>query len=1086
MNRDLRRCGFVLSLAWALAGWTGCAEDASSAGSAMPVSALQPASAVVDGSGQLSYNRDVRPILSDKCFACHGPDRAAREADLRLDLPEDGEGYFGAMSVIDLDDPASSELLVRVHTTRSRLIMPPPAAKLTLTDGEKSVLTRWVEQGAQYERHWSFERLPDRVAVPEVGDTDWPRDDIDRFVLAKLEEQGVEPSEEATRERWLRRVTYDLTGLPPTPDEVDAFVGDVSDSAYETVVDRLLASSRYGERMAVPWLDLARYADTYGYSVDGFRLSWPYRDWVIASFNDNLPYDDFLTWQLAGDLLPDATRDQQLATAFNRLHRMNAEGGAIREEWRNEYVADRLHTFGTAYLGLTLECARCHDHRYDPIEQREYYELFAFFNNIDESGTTEFQRGDIIPPPSMLLPDAGQAETYQQLRDEVDEAELALGALIESRASAFEQWLASGPVPGVMPELVGDYPLDEAQGNTLSNRVAGGAAGQLNPGESPAVPSPVSGVHGGALRFDGDNLAHLPGVGDLDRWTPFTIAFWLRVDALDDGPARVIVKRTSGTDVGPYGFDLLLEGDALVARAYRHWPGNAIGVRAAGAVRAGQWVHVVWRYDGSSRAAGLTLDVDGVRVEAEVLRDGPMLKAVGGGSPYGPGGHDLVLGQRFRDRGLAQGELDEVRIIRRTVSDLEAEQLYDGEALTKALSRQDADALRGYYFSAIDPPARAARVALDEARQRLIEYETGIPEIAVMREMAQARPAHVLNRGLYDAERTEANRVVRDVPEQVMPWIGDAPRDRLGLAQWVTADDHPLTARVAVNRLWAMCFGNGLVGTTDNFGLQGAWPTHPELLDYLARSFVDSGWDTKAMLRRIVLSATYRQDSAAARTQWRNDPDNTLLARGPARRLDAEMIRDTALAASGLMVEHVGGPSVHPYQPAGLWEEVGGVTYAVGGGEALYRRSLYTVWKRAVPMPNMMAFDAPSREACTAERSETNTPLQALVLLNDVQFVEAARVLAQRVMLAVDGDAERIALGFRLLTGRLPREAEAARLLALLESQRAILVSGQDDAELLLAVGASPRDASLSANEHAAMTVVMHAILNLDATVWQR
>ncbi|XAM00916.1 DUF1553 domain-containing protein [Phycisphaeraceae bacterium D3-23] len=1084
MNRARTRAACVLALTLAVIVMPGCGQGRGE--SASPATALQPVSAGDEAAAPLSYNRDVRPILSDKCFACHGPDRAAREADLRLDMPDDGDGFFGAMSVIDPDDPSASVLLSRVHSTRSRLVMPPPESKLTLTADEKAVLTRWVEEGATYERHWSFERLPGRVALPAVEDESWPRDDLDRYVLARLEAEGLSPSPEASRERWLRRVTFDLTGLPPTPDEIDAFLADESDTAYAAVVDRLLASPRFGERLAVPWLDLARYADTYGYSVDGFRLSWPYRDWVIQAFNDNLPYDDFLTWQLAGDLLPDATRDQQLATAFNRLHRMNAEGGSIPEEWRNEYVADRLHTFGTAYLGLTLECARCHDHRYDPIAQDEYYALFAFFNSIDESGTTEFQRPDIIPPPSMLLPNESQQATLAQLRQDIADQEGAIDALIETREPAFQTWLALGGHEPAIPQWIGDYPLESVRGKVLVNRIEGGARGQISPNESPSDPTLVPGVVGQALRFDGDNVAFLPGMSDIDRWTPFTIACWLRVDAVDDGQARVIMKRTSGTDVGPYGFDLMLEGDAIVARAYRHWPGNAIAVRAVGAVQPGQWVHVVWRYDGSSRAAGMSLFIDGELAHRDIVRDGPMVKTVGGGNPYGPGGHDLVLGQRFRDRGLAGGELDEVRLVRRAVSEVEARHFYDGEALAQALSTNDEAALRGYYFSAVDAEVRALRHTLQEARQRLVHHENSIPEIAVMREMPEPRPAHTLNRGLYDAERTEDNRVDRGVPEQIAPWPEGAPRDRLGLAHWLTAPDHPLAARVAVNRLWAMCFGAGLVGTTDNFGLQGAWPTHPELLDHLARSFVDSGWDTKAMLRRIVLSATYRQDSATTRGQWRDDPGNALLARGPARRLDAEMIRDTALAASGLLVERVGGASVYPYHPPGLWKEVGGTTYNVGSGEALYRRSMYTVWKRAVPVPNMMAFDAPSREACTAERSETNTPLQALVLLNDVQYVEAARVLAQRVMLSVEGDAERVALGFRLLAGREPSETESVRLLALLTAQRALMAEQPEDAAAVLTVGASPRVETLPAEEHAAMTVVMHAIMNLDATAWRR
>ncbi len=1063
---------------------SGCSQGGGDSGGqivlAADISAGQDAS--------ISYNRDVRPILSDKCFACHGPDSAAREADLRLDVFEDDPDgrYFGANLAIEPGDPDASDLIHRIHSTKPRMVMPPPRFKVTLTDDEKALLERWIEQGAVYEPHWAFVSLAEQIDPPKVNAAGWPRDRLDHFVLARLEAEGLSPSQEASRERWLRRVTYDLTGLPPTPGEIDAFLADQDAAAYEKVVDRLLASPHFGERMAVPWLDMARYADTNGFTVDGFRTVWPWRDWVVRAFNDNLPYDQFLTWQLAGDLLPDATRDQRLATAFNRLHRLNGEGGAIPEEWRNEGVADRLHTFGTAFMGLTLECARCHDHRYDPIGQDEYYELFAFFNSIDESGTTEYRRPDIVPPPSMLLPTEQQQAELDRLRQAVQDAERNLGDLIAKRDQAFADWLASHADQRPITDLIGDYGFDAPEGNKLINRVEGGAAGQVGQHESTHNPQTEAGVHGQALRFDGDNFAQLPGMTDIDRWTPYTVSLWFKVDKLDTGAPRVIIKRTSGTDVGPYGFDLMLDRGRIMARAYRHWPGNAIGVRTGDVVEPGAWAHVVWRYDGSSRADGLSLHINGQAVELEVVRDGPMLKSVGGGSPYGPGGHNLILAQRFRDRGLSGGMIDEVKLIRRTVSDIEAKHLFDGEALARAEPQTHRAALRDYYLSAVDPEVRKAAAELAEHRKRLIQHETRIPEIAVMQEMPRPRPTHTLARGLYDAPRTDQNRVTRDVPESVMPWGEGIRRDRLGLAQWLTHPGHPLTARVAVNRLWQQCFGKGLVGSVDNFGLQGALPTHPGLLDALARDYIDSGWDTKAMLKRIVLSATYRQDSGATREQWQIDPGNALLARGPARRLDAEMIRDTALVASGLLVTKQGGTPAYPYQPAGLWKEVNGETYRVGKGESLYRRSLYTVWKRAVPVPNMMAFDTPSREACTAERSPTNTPLQALVLLNDVQYVEAARVLAERVTRAEADDSSRIALGFRLLTGRTPTDTEAARLAELLEAQRELFKQKPDEAKALLSMGDSKRDESFDPAEHAALAVTMHAILNLDATIWLR
>lgn len=1065
-----------------------CACDQN--GSAADRVALTPAVAKPADGQKLSYNRDIRPILSDKCFACHGPDKNARSADLRLDITADSEQFFGAYSAIEPGDPASSELVNRIYSKKSRFVMPPPQAHVPLTEEEMALLVRWIEEGAEYEPHWAFVPVSDDIEPPVVENEKWVRDEIDRFVLARLEAEGLQPSPQASRERWLRRASYTLTGLPPTAEELDAFVSDPGDDAYEREVDRMLASPHFGERMAVPWLDLARYADTYGFSVDGMRLSWPYRDWVIQAFNQNLPYDQFLTWQLAGDLLPEASGEQVLATAFNRLHRMNAEGGAIREEWRNEAVADRLHTFGTAFTGMTLECARCHDHRYDPISHEEYYELFSFFNSIDESGTTEFNRPDIIPPPSLLLPNQDQADTLAHLRDAMHQAEQAHRQIVADRSAAFNQWIQNLPrhtsAEPAIPGLVGDFAFDQPDANKLVNQAIPDKPGSVGKHQSTTVPQSVEGKQGQALRFDGDNFAQLPGLAHVDRWTPFTVAMWLKVDQIDDGPPRVVAKRTSGTDVGPYGFDLMLDGPRLVARAYRHWPGNAIGVKTADLVKPDQWTHVVWRYDGSSTAEGLSILVNGKRVETEVVRDGPMKKSVGGGQAFGPGGKDLILGQRFRDRGLSGGVIDQVKLIDRAIADIEAADLYDGQSLADAMAARDTERLADYYFSAIDPESRDALAALTAARRAFVEHETKIPEIAVMKEMATPRPAHILERGVYNAERTEENRVVRDVPEAIMPWVEGQPRDRLGLTRWLTHPDHPLTARVGVNRLWQICFGRGIVATSDNFGLQGALPTHPELLDYLAKQYAESGWDSKAMLKRFVLSATFRQDSRTTTDRWRNDPDNVLLSRGPARRLDAEMIRDTALAASGLLVRDLGGKPVYPYQPEGLWKEVSGSTYRVGKGDALYRRSIYTVWKRAVPVPNMMAFDTPTREACAAQRSPTNTPLQALVLLNDEQYVEAARVLAQRVMLEAQDDADRVILGFKLLAGRAPTDHESKRLLDLLDHQRELFAQQPDDAKGLIHTGQSQVDPSLNPVEHAAFTVTMHAILNLDAAIWLR
>jgi hypothetical protein len=961
--------------------------------------------------------------------------------------------------------------------------MPPASTHKRLTAAEKETLRRWIAQGARYERHWAFTPLPAKVPVPAVKKSAWPRNEIDRFVLARLEQEGLSPATDADPADWVRRVTFDLTGLPPTPAEVDAFLSDRSPSARERVVDRLLRSPRYGERMAVPWLDLARYADSYGYQSDQLCTTWPYRDWVIRAFNENLPYDRFITLQLAGDLLPRATREQRLATAFNRLHRMTNEGGSVPEEWRLEGVADRVHTFGTAFLGLTLECARCHDHKFDPITQRDYYALSAFFNSIDEHGL--YDRADIIPSPSLLLPTPEQEAENAAAREAAAEAEAALAAARGEREPAFQAWLVATqkdvltPRPrglgGWRPEpadLVGLFDFERFEGTKLPN----GLTGATHHGERQDEVPLVEGFRGKAAAFDGENNVHFKELGRFERHTPFTIAF----EIWDSGQAAepaVVFQACSGTDTGPHGYDLLLEEGRLTARIFRHWPGNAIAVRAKESLPRGQWTHVAVTYDGGSRAEGLRIYLNGAPVEQEIVRD-QLIK--------GTGKHTLVFGQRFRDRGFKGGRIDELEIFGRALTPLEVARLRDPWIFERAFERPwpYVDALRDYYFSAVDPVARERAAALAAARARVVAAEDAQLEVAVMEEMRAPRPAYVLHRGQYDAPKREADRVERDTPTGVLPFPKDLPRDRRGLARWLTRPDHPLTARVAVNRIWALFFGRGLVETAENFGLQGQAPSHPELLDWLARDFVRSGWDVKALMRKIALSRTYGQSSRS-----QGDPQNLLLARGPSHRLSAEAIRDTALAASGLLEDRIGGPPVSPYQPGDLWRESNAMSpaYRQSKGRDLYRRSLYTVWKRTAPMPNVIAFDAPGREVCVARRQTTSTPLQALVLLNDPQFVEACRVLGERAL--KDGGvtpAARARFIFRQLAGRAPVTAELALLARLYEQQRALFARDPDAAAKLLRIGEQPPDPALPPVEVAAATVVAQTVLNLDATLWKR
>jgi hypothetical protein len=1040
---------------------------------------LDPASAVGGEppfARKVDFNFQVRPILSDKCFKCHGPDTGNRKAGLRLDTKDGafGESESGAVAVVP-GKLGESELYRRITAEDESERMPPKSLGRTLSAAEIDILKHWIEQGAEWQSHWSF-RPPVAPLVPEVRRVAWPRNSIDRFVQARIEAEGRSPAPEASKERLIRRITYDLTGLPPTLTEIDAFLADREPGDYERLVDRLLASPRFGERMAVDWLDLARYADTHGYQADVYRATCPWRDWVIRAFNGNLPYDRFVIWQLAGDLLPDATRDQVLATAFNRHHRQTNEGGSIEEEFRVEYVADRTNTFATAFLGLTLECARCHSHKYDPITQKEYYQLSAFFANIDESGLYSHFT-DATPTPTLLLstPDRDRAIAASEAK--IRDAEATLGRLAGSRMEAFEAWLKSperGREP-ILNGLIGDFPLEAIEGGKIANR-----ADAKRPGQTSESPQVVAGRVGRGLRLSGENNVTLP-LGNFDRYQPFSLALWIKTPDYKDR-AVIIHRSMAWTDAGSRGYQLLIEDGKLSVGLIHFWPGNAIGIRAREPVPIGRWTHVAIAYDGSSRAAGVALYVDGRKLDCEVVRDKLTKNITGGGNDF------LTVGQRFRDRGFKDGLVDEIQVFDRALTPLEVVQLYDNKMLTKALtadpSRLSEDQRRGlfaYYLANIDAEYRKRLTELTTLRKERSALVDPVPELMVMREMPRPRPMFLLKRGAYDAR---GERVEPGTPAALLPFDGSWPRSRLGLARWLADPNHPLTARVAVNRWWQSFFGRGIVATPEDFGSQGQLPSHPELLDWLARTFMDSGWDVKHLVRLIVTSATYRQNSGVPAEVLTKDPENELLARGPRFRLSAEMLRDGALAASGLLVDTIGGPPVKPYQPDGLWEEKSGATYRRDVGPGSHRRSLYTFWKRTSPPPAMLTFDATTREVCAVKRQTTATPLQSLVLLNDPQFVEAARGLARRAM--TEGGsclADRVVFLFRATTGRRPGPREIRALEALYREQFDEFRSGRSDAAKLLAVGDAPRDPSLDPSEHAAMTVLAQALLNYDETV---
>ncbi len=1034
---------------------------------------------------EIDFDRDVLPILSDRCFLCHGPDAGTNESGLRLDsfaeatksLPS-GDGY-----AIVAGQPKDSEILHRMETSDASLKMPPPESNLAVNENEIQILRKWIDQGAKYKKHWAFELLPSKVDLPTVTNVAWPKNGIDYFVLSQFENKGLHPSPAAERWRWLRRVTHDLTGLPPTPEETSAFLEDQSETAYEKVVDRLLQSPRYGEAMAVSWLDAARYADSYGYQSDQLNTQWPYRDWVVKAFNENLPYDQFLTHQIAGDMLPNATREQRLATAFNRLHRMTNEGGGVFEEWRIEGVADRVHTFGTAVLGLTLECSRCHDHKYDPISMRDYYSLSAFFNSIDEYGL--YDQAAKVPSPSMLLPseeqEAALKNAFAAIKSIESRLPIALLDVVESQneSATFQCEIAPQEIAGRLFSQSFNKPYNE---NDASNYYAG-----IDNNAKTSFPEVVevdnckvasidsTSETRKAVRLDGEVGITVNNIPAFDRWTPFTVV--LNVKLPDISSERMVIAHHSrGTDAGYNGWDLTIVDGFIESRLYRVWPGNAIGVRSLQPAPFGEWVQLVATYDGSMKASGLGLHIDAKRIPTEVLRDNSMKAA---NVAVSLGGH-FAVGQRFRSRGLKGALLDEVQIYNRELESTELMTLFTGKPQRLSLAE---------HLSIHDPSLVGLQSELHAARKRMVEIEESIHEIPVMEELEQPRETHILARGQYDADTSESTRVTRAIFAELEPAVtSKTTLNRLDLARWVTDPSNPLTSRVAVNRLWANFFGSGLVETAENFGRQGSRPTHPQLLDWLARDFVNHGWDVKRVCKQIVLSATYMQDSKATPTLMAEDPENKLFARGPAYRLEAEEIRDSALHVAGLLDTRVGGPPVSPYQAGGdLWRESNSMSpaYQQSVGKDLYRRSLYSVWKRTAPLPNMLAFDASSREVCTVKRSRTNTPLQALVLLNDTQFIEACRVAASHFVAAKVDSNSRIQMAFEHYCSRAATPTELSLLQRLHDEELVYFAQNPESAQQLLSVGET-RIETDSTIELAAMTIICQAIQNLDAVTWSR
>ena len=1027
---------------------------------------------------KIQFNRDIRPILSENCFHCHGQDANHREAKLRLDDRDnavvDRDGRF----VIAPGKPEESELIFRLLSNDPEEQMPPPKSNKHVTPDQTALLRRWVAEGATYEKHWAF-IAPVRAPVPRpvsqlsALNSQLPPNPIDAFVLARLATEKLSPSPAAAPETWLRRASFDLTGLPPTPAELDAFAGDVKksgESAFAAAVDRLLASPHFGERQAIEWLDAARYADTHGFNNDSTRTMWRWRDWVIDAFNDNLPYDRFITEQIAGDLLPQPTLEQRIATGFARNHVINSEGGIIEEEYRVEYVADRVRTLSTAWLGLTMECAKCHDHKFDPVTQRDYYRLFAFFNQTSERG----EDGRVANAVPMIpAPTRAQQDTLAEQTREL----AALDAQLEPARTAW-QWRPADPAR-----------LEAVLAAARAQSAAEPGVALLPPETDPA------GIVGSAWRPDLAQPAPKLAANAFDfrAKSGLTLAFWLNPDA--DNPRDVAlfsaINYVGSTDDATYGRgrELRLIDGEIEFRSSERYPAYAIVVRTVGAaIRPGQWRHVAVVYSGGKNAAGVRCFIDGQEQPIHVHFDG--LPGEPKQAEFLLGADNAPAGSRWR------GGLDEARSFPRALDAAAVRARFQSEALPYAAARAaagTADAvtlgwLRDTLLADADPTRAlsARRITLSEARLAL---HRSLPTAMIMDELPEPRPTFVLNRGNYNAP---GEAVTAGVPEALLstPWPAGAPHNRLGLARWLTQPDHPLTARVVANRFWAQLFGTGIVKTLEDFGYQSEWPSHPELLDTLARDFIDGGWNTKALLKTIVLSATYRQSSATTPALTARDPENRLFARGPRVRLPAELIRDQALAVSGLLTPQIGGPSVYPYQPEKLYEGIvvdapyPSTKWGVSTGADLHRRSLYTFWKRTIPHPAMTTFDAPDREFCSVRRARTNTPLQALALWNEPGYLEAARQLGTR-MVREGGtdDPARVAFAFRLATGRRPKPTETAVLTKTLAQLRFEFTANGSDAYAFVKTGASPMDPLLPPAELAAHTAIASMILSLDETI---
>jgi hypothetical protein len=1031
----------------------------------------------------IRYNRDIRPILADNCFPCHGPDSAARKADLRLDRFADATLVRDGVAAIVKGKPDESELITRIVSTDETERMP-PAPRKPLKPEQVQLLKRWIAEGAEYEPHWSL-IAPKRPAPPEVKNKAWVRNPIDNFILARLEQAGLSPAAEADRRTLARRLSLDLTGLPPSPDTVNAFVNDSSPDAYEKLVDQLLASKHWGEHRGRYWLDAARYADTHGIHFDNYREIWAYRDWVIGAFNRNLPFDQFTIEQLAGDLLPNRTLDQQVASGFNRCNITTNEGGAIAEEYLVLYTRDRMETIGQTWLGTTVGCTVCHDHKFDPLSQREFYEMAAFFNNTTQAAMD----GNISnTPPVITVPKPEDRERWEAVSGVLADLRGKLEARKKDARADFDRWLSEAKAEQLAALVPSDalklhVPLNEGHGKSLRAIVDGQERAINVESGFDWVANGKVGANGYAVKI-GDPLA-IDDAGDFEKDQAFTASAWVKVTKRNQTGA--ILARMDNSQAYR-GWDLWLQADKPGMHIINAWQQDALKVVGKAPLQPNQWSHVCVSYDGSGKAAGVKVYINGalqpVDVEADQLKSSTRTTV------------PLKVGQRHTSERLQNVVLQDARVYGRALASAEIEQLTRTPQAVELLAKpadkrspQEVNDLFDWWLVTRDAPYREVTSQIAATQQEEVSIRASGTIAHVMNEKSEEAMAYILFRGEYDKRR---DPVKPKTPEMLPPMSADLPQNRLGFAQWLLRADHPLTTRVTVNRFWQELFGTGIVRTAGDFGVAGELPSHPELLDWMAIEFrapADGrvpGWDVKKFFKLLVTSATYRQAAVATPEKLQKDPQNRLLSRGPRFRMDGEMVRDYALAASGLLVPKLGGPSVKPYQPDGVWEAVAMIgsntrDYKRDTGESLYRRSMYTFIKRAAPPASMEIFNVPNRETCAVRRERTNTPLQALVTLNDEQFVEAARHLAQTALQRGGTSLEsRTDFITQRLLSRSLRAEEMQVVAASFDDLLAHFRAHPEDAAKLIAVGESKADASLNASELAAWTMLTNELMNLD------